>query len=73
MWEAAGGAGEGEYGEPQVSRGLRSAGALTVLAAAARVAGAAAAGSGLRLAGSAMLTRRADLLTAEPPAALGTV
>lgn len=64
---------EGECGEPRVSGGLRSAGALTVLAAAARVAREAPTGSGLGLAGSAVLTRRADLLAAEPPAALGTV
>ena len=47
--------------------------ALTVLAAAARVAGAAPAGSGLRLTGSSVLTHRADLLAAEPPAALGAI
>lgn len=44
-----------------------------VLAAAAHVAGAAQAGSSPRLTGSSMLTRWADLLAAEPPAALGTI
>lgn len=58
------------------SAGGRAAGgagaaALTVLAAAARVARAAPAGARLGLAVRAMLTRWADLLAAEPPAALG--
>ena len=47
--------------------------ALTVLAAAAREAGAAQAGSSLWCTGGIMLTRRADLLAAKPPAALGTI
>lgn len=46
---------------------------LTVLAAAARVAGAAQAGSGPGLADGTVLTRRADLLAAQPPAAFGTI
>ena len=46
---------------------------LTVLAAAACVAGAAQAGSGPGLADGTVLTRRADLLAAQPPAAFGTI
>ena len=55
-------------------RGLgRGGAALTILAAAAGEARAAQAGSRLGLTGGTMLTRRADLLTAQPPAALGTL
>lgn len=61
-------AGPGSAGGAEVGRH-----ALTVLAAAAHVAGAAQTGSSLRLTGGPVLTRRADLLAAEPPAALRTI
>lgn len=46
---------------------------LTILAAAANKAREAQAGSSLRVAAGTMFTCRADLLTAKPPTALGTI
>lgn len=45
----------------------------SILAAATNKAGETKAGSALRVAAGTMLTRRADLLTAKPPTALGTI
>lgn len=62
------------WGELGLRAGLRwGQQALTILAAAAREAGATQAGSSLRHTGGTVLTRRADLLAAKPPAALGTI
>lgn len=75
-WASCRGAG-GENQPPPPGGGGRGLGrggaALTILAAAAGEARAAQAGSRLGLTGGTMLTRRADLLTAQPPAALGTL
>lgn len=60
-------------GAPHVAAQPKPASWAHVLAAAARVAGAAPAGSGLRFTGTIVLAHRADLLAAEPPAALGTI
>lgn len=60
-------------GAPHLAAGPKPASGAGVLAAAAHVAGAAQTGSSLRLTGGPVLTRRADLLAAEPPAALRTI
>lgn len=60
-------------GAPHLAAGPKPARRARVLAAAACVAGAAQAGSGPGLADGTVLTRRADLLAAQPPAAFGTI
>lgn len=60
-------------GAPRLAAGPKPACRAWVLAAGAHVTGGAQAGSGPRLTRSAMLTLRADLLAADPPATLGTI
>lgn len=60
-------------GAPRLAARPKPACWASILAAAAGEARAAQAGSRLGLTGGTMLTRRADLLTAQPPAALGTL
>jgi hypothetical protein len=57
----------------RVEAEARAQATLTVLAAAANKAREAQAGSSLRVTAGTMLTRRADLLAAKSPAALGTI
>lgn len=58
---------------PHLAAGSKPACWAGILAAASNEAREAQAGSGLRVAAGTVFTRRADLLTAKPPAALGTI
>lgn len=60
-------------GAPRLATRSKPASRAGILAAAAHEAGAAQAGSSLRHTGGTVLTWRADLLAAKPPAALGTI